>query len=873
MDLLVRRFFATLTAVLIIQMSLFAPAIATDTGSVTAELKSSGKGGVAINDMCPQGSLISEVSASSLIWESNSVLTKTSGTCAQIADNGKNLLSNNFKTDLRGLSAGGANSSIKCPSGKAASGVIVFNTPQTNYVSGIKLKCSGLPFADSPYITETLGTQTAFREELLCPENSFVVGFLTRSGWIIDSFGVRCATIINVDQAPLSKVLLSSNSKAYPYEENIKLLGADGGDGQGALSITSVSDGTSLGCTLAEGILSSRKSGTCILTVTKAGDELYAPVTENVTFTFIKAKQGITIKSLGDISDSQSLSHALTVVISEVKGRGEIRFEVRDGTASGCKLSDFTAKAELTAESAGTCLVSAVIESDGNFEAAKSIPAVFTFIPVVTSSPTSNEMPKKFKESGPISYDPATEPGKTVDLQIAAFALLSIAAAGATAIPRSSQQAGHQTYRREDDENDGDEQNSSQRQAGEIASADSSKLTFNKRSAAIGDLYGFWRLAHVPKIETKFTSWVEGISHYSPIASRILIDGSYLRAMFSFLAFMPTFIGMILGMLMLRDAGLQPLPAAKHYFIIAIALGVIDSLAGTVIAAVIFIGTFLSGNIDSLDQFMTLIGLSALVITPALIASSIRPLRRTVFNMDDLWERATDYLLSILLGGWAVEKLIGALNGLAGLQLPITEYAKQLGLFASLFILLRLILEDLATHYFPERLLTQAAEFRSAHPAQPWFSLLIKTVIFFLVSYQFLGTKQQLFWGTLVFIIPSIVSNIENKFSIRKSNIARLLLPIGTPKIVIMVFIGGFFANWVKSLFSDPKIFIAWSFVVLAIPNLFFGLLKIFVAPAEQDWKSKKFGKLVYRFGGIAIAGLVFAIYRGVDLYALVMSS
>lgn len=72
-------------------------------------------------------------------------------------------------------------------------------------------------------------------------------------------------------------------------------------------------------------------------------------------------------------------------------------------------------------------------------------------------------------------------------------------------------------------------------------------------------------------------------------------------------------------------------------------------------------------------------------------------------------------------------------------------------------------------------------------------------------------------------------------------------------------------------VFSDPKVFISWSFVLLAIPGLFFGVLKSFAAPSSSDWKLSKFGKVIYRLGGIAIALLIFAIYRGVDLYALVI--
>ena len=95
-----KKLFATLIAALFLAASLIAPAIATDTGGVTAELKSSGKGGVAVNDRCPPGSLIREVSASALVWESNNVLTQISGDCAQISDDGESLQRDRKSTRL-----------------------------------------------------------------------------------------------------------------------------------------------------------------------------------------------------------------------------------------------------------------------------------------------------------------------------------------------------------------------------------------------------------------------------------------------------------------------------------------------------------------------------------------------------------------------------------------------------------------------------------------------------------------------------------------------------------------------------------------------------------------------------------------------------
>ena len=184
-----------------------------------------------------------------------------------------------------------------------------------------------------------------------------------------------------------------------------------------------------------------------------------------------------------------------------------------------------------------------------------------------------------------------------------------------------------------------------------------------------------------------------------------------------------------------------------------------------------------------------------------------------------------------------------------------------------------MLLEEIATYFFPERLADQNAELQEAKALQPWVSLIFKTTIFFAVSYQFLHLNTQLIVGTALFMLPQILANVFERLNLLKTGVMGLLLPKGAPKMIIMIFIGGFFANWVQSLYSTPQEFITWSFVVLTIPGLVLSLLGNFATSPKRDWKGTKLGKFVYRFGGVIVAALIIAIYRGVDLYHLVFPS
>ena len=851
------------------------PANATGTGTVIKEVKSSGIGGSEYRLNCPADSLIKGITAQAISWRGLNVISRAQASCNDIDTTGQSLTTKNKVLDFVGTATGGINQSAMCDKTSAVTGITVYTILEQSFVSGLKLQCGDLPLGGQNKDTSIMGYSSDTPQQLTCPQGSFASGLWVRYGEIIDSFGIRCAKIVDVTPGELTDVTLNATSKIYPYTQELSILSVGGVPDATKVSLTKVRDGSEgTGCSLDGTTLTATSAGVCTLEVTKAASGPYPAVSTTVDFTFIRADQNLTIEDLGTASKVSPFEQTLDIKLSGATGTGAVTFLVKDGTATGCALSDQTPQATLTAQTPGTCLVSAQIAEDSNFNAAISPDMTFTFA-ASESDLMAAELPP---------YDPKSEPEKVVDLQVAAFAALAVLSAGAgvasqTLAPRNSTMG----RREDDDDNDsdsssGDSDDSTQsdshgRDSGDVASASAKKISIAKRSAAIGDLYGLWRFGHSPKIEHRFKNLIQKTSAYSPVLSRIFHDGAYLRAMFSSLSLLPSIAGAILGWFILKDTHFAALPPSTALFITAIGLATIDAFAGFLIATVYFLGTAVTGNIHSLDHFMTALGVAAIFMTPALMASAIRPLQRLVTNFATLWERLTDYLLAVLLGGWAIEKIISALNGLAGLQLPITAHAKQIGLIASLFIFIRMVLEEVATYFFPERLADQEAHGEELKPLHPWYSLLFKTALFFAVSYQFLTINQQLILGTIIFALPQIVTNVTEHFSIRKTSMLGLLLPKGAPKMVVMIFIGGFFANWIQSLFSTPQEFMTWSFVVLALPGLILGLAGIFAVAPKKDWKKHSVGQFVYRCGGIAIAALIIAIYRGVDLYHLVFPS
>ena len=461
-------------------------------------------------------------------------------------------------------------------------------------------------------------------------------------------------------------------------------------------------------------------------------------------------------------------------------------------------------------------------------------------------------------------YDPMDYPEETQSTQVAAFALLGALAAGKAAGGKSSgnskdaaQQDGEES--REDYEESEDSE--------DLASVGAGGLALIKRKDGWGDRSKTWRIKRTDSVDLGWKRFAESISSFSPLAARTFGDGSYLRAMVGSLSTLLYPVALGLGIYAMIDSDRQALPPAT-WIVIAIALlGTIDAAAGLLASATFVIGVAVSGNIFSREEVLTVAGLSIIFFAPALLASAIRPIRRLISGADDRWERITDYALVGLLSFWSLEKIVGALNGLSGLKLPISADARQIALIVAIAITLRVIMEDLATYAYPVRLEKVSPDYKDPSTFQQVISLEFKTFLFVTLAIPFVGFNIQLALGTFFFLLPSILGlTVGDKYP--KLPVIGRILPKGALKIVAMVFIGSIFANWVEGLFEKPEDFIPWSFALLAIPGLFLKFAGDLSQKPKNDWRRTDFGRTVYRVGGIVIYILIVQMVRGVDLAA-----
>lgn len=452
-------------------------------------------------------------------------------------------------------------------------------------------------------------------------------------------------------------------------------------------------------------------------------------------------------------------------------------------------------------------------------------------------------------------YDPASEPGKTAGAAVAAFAALGAVAAGG-----ASSSSGGSSEKSE----------ANSEEAQELEGIDSGELKHIELEEGRGDRSRTWNLPFTSSIDAAFIGAAMRISSFSPILARVFIDGQYLRAIFGSVSVLIYPIAITLGFVSLFDVGAQAMPPHWSLLVLVMAVGVIDSLAGFIAASIFFIGVFVSGNMWGRNQLLTSIGILAISFAPALLASAFRPLRRHVQTQAEKWERATDYALVVLLTGWTVKNMSGALNGLAGKQLPITAYAFTIGVYAAAIVLLRVIGEDIATYLYPRRLSKLAPDLREPSKRQKVISLALKTFTFAFIAEPFVGHTVQLYMGAALFVLPSIVEMTVAE-SFPKSKIVHVMMPKGAFKLILMVFIGSFFAKFLQELIPNPVDFLKWGFVLFGIPGLILTFLNFFEDDENaKSWKETKLGSFIYRLGGLVILYAIVLMVLGKDLVSMI---
>jgi hypothetical protein len=437
-------------------------------------------------------------------------------------------------------------------------------------------------------------------------------------------------------------------------------------------------------------------------------------------------------------------------------------------------------------------------------------------------------------------YNPLKDSDTTKGLQMAAFAAL----AALTSVKRNQKQS----------DEDQDQES--------LQSVSSGALKLLKDEPGKGDLSKTWDNRFTDNTDFAFVSVAHRVNRFSPLLTRTVQDGNTVRAIIGSWAALLMPIGLILGIVAAINTGGQALPPTWIICALIMAVAIYDAFAGFIAGTLFFLAALLTGHITNRPEALTAIGVMVLFFAPALLASAFRPFRRLVRNQDDKWERLTDYALGTLLTFWVITKMVAAMNGLARLELPITNYGTELALIAAVLLIVRVALEDVAVEHYPMRLRALHVEINKPSQSQKVRALVFKIVVFFIMAAPFVGSLLNLILGTILFAIPQITSlSIEDNLPKKK-----FYLPKGAFKIVVMIFVMALATNLIEGSFSTPEAFLKWSFVVLALPGFILHYLDAISDEPETDWKTTENGRKIYRAGGVVVFILMVLVVKGVDL-------
>jgi hypothetical protein len=469
-------------------------------------------------------------------------------------------------------------------------------------------------------------------------------------------------------------------------------------------------------------------------------------------------------------------------------------------------------------------------------------------------------------------YDPRSQPVQTVGILVAAFTLLQLGTAGGgLALARGGGGVGRSASRGGSHGRSGSRGGSQARSGSDSGSGPQASFDYEAVSVehlgggaaayAIGDRSWTWGWPGTAAITAVGAAVPARLAPRSPLLARVTADGTYLRAIFGSASLIGLLAGVGLGIAALQDVGGEAIPPAAVLTIAIAMLGVFDAMAGFVAVLIFTSGVLALGGIDSNAHLRLMLGLGALWFVVPVLAGAVRPLRREpTRKLDESWDRAADFVIASLIGAWAVQKIVLALPGLAGVELPLTAYANEAAYCVLAALVIRLALETLAAHLYPRRLdIAAPGDLPDPSAALRLAATALRVGIFVFFAYIVVGTSWQLWVGAALFVIPQVLAVYEEH--VPNSPGLFRALPKGLVELVLMLLVGSAVgALLISTMDENAETFVANSFVLLSLPGFVLSLLQLFGRDGDEPrigWGKRIAGVGLLAVGILAALGIL----------------
>ena len=312
----------------------------------------------------------------------------------------------------------------------------------------------------------------------------------------------------------------------------------------------------------------------------------------------------------------------------------------------------------------------------------------------------------------------------------------------------------------------------------------------SSEGTARGDASATWRLPGTSSTDALGPRLAAATGRMSVLLPRVAVDGSWARAMFGSASLLLWVCGAVLGLLNVIGTSGRPAPASVAIILAIVALSILDAAAGFIAWLVITVGTVVTGNLQGLADLRTLMGMGLLLFTISLLAHVIRPLRRRPATTAlERFDRVADYIMPPVFLGLAGAAMYKSLNGLSGLQLVDSANTTTLRILIAAAFIVRLVMEDVATHLYPERF-TAVQPGRFTPPAKHLQvgSAIVRFIVIIIVALPFLGLSWTAVLVALLITIPNVLKIWED--DLPNSAWLNRWYPRGVARFLILLLLG-----------------------------------------------------------------------------------
>ncbi len=359
-------------------------------------------------------------------------------------------------------------------------------------------------------------------------------------------------------------------------------------------------------------------------------------------------------------------------------------------------------------------------------------------------------------------------------------------------------------------------------------------LVVGAAASRLGDRSKTWRLPLTDKTDRFTLAFTSRSSRVSFILPRCLNDGLWARAMFGSGAKLLWISGICLGLVSLVHSGFQVFPSGTVILLAIMALGILDSMAGLLAWATMFLGALVTGHLRDVSDLRTTVGVALIAVTLSMLANYLRPLRRPrVEGFVYLFDRIADYAIPPIVIAFGAAGMVKALNGLSGLELITDSEIPVIEVVAGLAVVARLALEDLSIHLYPAR--CAALTLPDLAPPSPRLRLMaivVRTAITLLVLSSFLGLSWPAIAIAVLLSIPLVlrvwIDRMPNSLTVHRWT------PRGVLKLTISTIIGLVLVGWIFAS-EGRSALLPGILALLLLPSAVWSIVDVF-GRAGGNW-------------------------------------